>query len=334
MTQATPAQGKVDPAKTKQVKELKHNSALVGCRFDPSGRFVFASAQDNSIQRWDIGSGKRTAFAGHKSWVRALAFDRDGKTLFSADWTGRILAWPVDAEKPAPVRTIEAHKGWARALAVSPNGKALASCGNDHKVRLWSVADGKPLAELAGHESHVYNIAFHPDGKSLVSADLKGVVQVWDLATQKAVRKLDAGVLCKYDPTFRADIGGVRSIAFSRDGAWLACAGITEVSNAFAGVGKPLIVLFDWKTGKRTLLKTKAPFQGTMWGVAFHPDGFAVGVAGGNGGSLGCWKPDTGDNYFTLRLPNNPRDLDLHKDQRRLAVPFFDGAVRLYELGA
>ena len=90
---------KVDPAKTKLVKELKHNSPLIGCRFDPAGRFVFAGAQDNTVQRWEIATGKRTAFEGHKSWVRALAFA--GDTLFSADgWhlegcpaVGPALAW-------------------------------------------------------------------------------------------------------------------------------------------------------------------------------------------------------------------------------------------------
>ena len=67
--------------------------------------------------------------------------------------------------------------------------------------------------------------------------------------------------------------------------------------------------------------------------MEFHPAGFALGVGGGSGGALWFWKPTSGDNFFTLRLPNNARDLDLHPDGRRLAIPFFDGAVRLYEMG-
>jgi len=337
---AQPPKGKVDPAKTKLVKELKYNSPLIGCRFDPSGRFVFAGAQDSSVQRWEIATGKRTAFAGHKSWVRALAFEPASKTLFSADWAGKVRAWPIEGEKPSPRLTFDAHKGWVRALAVSPDGKLLASGGNDGLVRLWSTVDGKRLAEFAGHECHVYNVAFHPDGKSLVSGDLKGVVKVWDLTkgfaggVRPPVRQLDASILHRYDPVFHADHGGVRSMAFSADGALLACAGIPEVTNAFAGVGKPLIVVFDWKTGQRSqLLRPKAPFQGTAWGVKFHPYGFAIGVGGGNGGALWFWKPANGDNFFTLPLPDNARDLDLRADGRTLAVPFFGNAVRLYEMG-
>jgi WD40 repeat protein len=395
---------KIDPAKTHMVKEYKHTSPLVGCRFDPSGQFVFAGAQDNAVVRWRLDDGKATPLVGHKSWVRALAFsppspppqpsptrgegekqppsggekgvgekrpspppaekDREKKPspaqtgekagqskpppplwgrggvggerlLFSGDYAGRVLVWRADADKPEPIRTLDAHRGWVRALALSPDGKTLASCGNDHLVKLWSVADGKPLGELAGHACHVYNVAFHPDGKHLVSADLKGVVKVWDLATAALEREMDAKILYKYDPSFMADHGGVRGMAFNPDGSLLACAGITDVTNAFAGVGKPLVVLFDWASGKqKQLMRPKENFQGTAWAVIFHPDGFLASVGGGNGGVLWFWKPDKGQDFFHLKLPNNARDLDLHPDSRRLAVAFFDGAVRVYSMEA
>jgi WD40 repeat protein len=323
----------IDPAKTKLAKELKHTAPLLGCRIDPSGRFVFAGGQEATVIRWELDGGKKTTLEGHKSWVRALAFS--GATLFSADYTGKLIAWPVEDDKPAPKWKIAAHKGFARALGVSPDGKTVASCGNDRLVRLWSAADGKEQARYEGHESHVYNVAFHPDGKSLVSGDLKGVVKQWDLASGKVTRTLDAAVLHKYDPTFMADHGGVRGIAFDGGGKLLACAGITNVSNAFAGVGNPLIVLFDWETGKqKLLLKPKAAFQGTMWGVVFHPSGWVLGVGGGNGGMLWFWKAAEAVSAHAVKLPTNARDLSLHPDGSRAAIAFFDGAVRLYEMPA
>lgn len=323
----------VDPAQARMVQELKHASPLVGCRIDPTGRFVFAGAQDNTVQRWELAGGKATALGGHKSWVRAIAFSAEHKLVFTGDYAGRVLCWPLDADKPEPVRTIEAHRGWVRAAAVSPDGALLATCGNDHLVKLWSVPDGRPVRELTKHACHVYNLAFHPSGKSLASCDLKGVVIEWDLATGTALRTLDASPLHKYDPVFMADIGGARGMAFSPDGAALACSGITEVSNAFAGVGKPVVLFFDWASGKRKqALVPKENFQGTAWGVAFHPAGFVVGAGGGNGGALWFWKPDQPQAFFTLKLPNNARDLDLHSDGKRLAVAFADGAVRLYDL--
>lgn len=328
------AEVKVEPAQTRLAKELKHTSPLVGCRFDPSGKYVFASAQDNTLQRWEIDTGKKVAFAGHKSWVRGLAFCKASNTLFSADYTGKILAWDAAADKPEPARTVEAHAGWVRALAVSPDQKLLASCGNDNMIRLWSVSDGTLVRELAGHACHVYNLAFHPSGTHLTSIDHLGNVKVWNVARGADERTLDAKILHKYDQTFAADIGGARGMTFSPNGKTLACAGFTNVSNAFAGVGEPLIVLFDWASGKQSLLKPAKAFRGTAWGVVWHPSGHVIGVGGGNGGELWFWKADQEKALFTLKLPNNARDLDLHPGNQLVAIPFFDGAVRLYDVTA
>lgn len=330
-----PPVARIDPTRAHLLHQWKHGSPLIGCRIDPSGKYVFAGAQDNAIVRWEMATGKATSLTGHRSWVRALAFAEKAQLLFTADWMGRVIAWPWQEENPAPKWILSAHRGWARALAVSPDGQTLASCGNDHLIKLWSVPDGKPMRTLEGHESHVYNVAFHPDGRSLVSADLKGIVKVWDLAKGEAVREMDAKVLYKYDPTFMADIGGVRSMAFDGAGTQLACAGITNVSNAFAGVGNPLVVVFDWATGKQKVqLKPKVAFQGTAWGVVYHPHGFWLGVGGGNGGALWAWKPDDALAFHTVTIPNNARDLAMHPDGRRLAIPCYDGILRVYDLVA
>jgi WD40 repeat protein len=327
------APGKPDPTKARQVQELKHTSPLLGCRFSPDGKSVYAGAQDNAVVRWELAGGKKTVLAGHKSWVRGLAFSAAAKLAYSGDYAGRVLAWALDGGSPGPRFAIDAHKGWVRALAVSPDGRLLATCGNDALVRLWSAADGRPLRELAGHDCHVYNVAFHPIEPLLVSADLKGVLKVWNIVKGTVERELEAKALHKYDAGFRADIGGARGMAFGPDGALLACAGITNVSNAFAGVGNPLVVLLDWKSGKhKQLLKPKAAFQGTGWGVVVHRDSFVLGVAGGNGGMLYAWKPEAAPDYFALKLKANARDLDLHPDGRRLAVAFHDGAVRVYTM--
>ncbi|HEY8504996.1 MAG TPA: hypothetical protein VIL46_10470, partial [Gemmataceae bacterium] len=303
----------IDPTKTHLAQELKHDSPLLACRFDPAGRFLFAAAQDNTLQRFELEGGKKTPLAGHVSWVRAITFA--GEMLITADYAGAVKWWPVDGDKPESVRSVEAHQGWVRAIAASPDGKLIATCGNDCMVRLWSAEDGRLVRELTGHDCHVYNVAFHPKENRLVSADLKGKVKDWDLAAGALVRELDASALYKYDPSFRADIGGARGIGFSPDGALLACAGITEVSNAFAGVGKPLVVLFDWSSGKGAKkLQPKDDFQGTCWGVAIHPDGFVVGAGGGNGGMLWFWKPSEEKSFHAVKLPRPARDMALHPD--------------------
>lgn len=357
----------IDPAATRILAEFKHASPLIGCRFDPSGRYLFVSAQDGTWQRYDVLSGKKTAFTGHQSWARGIAFIapklkeaeavvRAEKargalaslvggssaalpakahppfTVVSGDYHGKLVWWAGEADALTAARSVEAHNGWIRAVAVSPDGQTVASCGNDRLVKLWSAADGKHLKTLEGHDSHVYNLAFHPDGTRLVSGDLKGNVKDWDVAKGTVARDLDAKALHKYDPTFMADIGGIRALAFNADGSQLACAGITNVSNAFAGVGNPLVLLYDWKDGKAKQLKPKDAFQGTAWGVDFHPAGYVIAAGGGGQGRVWFWKAGEVTSVQTVNVPSNARAMALHPDGTQFAVACADGSAKLYTM--
>lgn len=324
----------VDPAQTHVASQWKHTRPLIACRFDPTGKYVFTGAEDYLVTRWEVATGTPTPLEGHESWVRAFAFDLPGERLYSGGYDGRILSWQAAAEKPEPVLKIDAHQGWVRALAMSPDGSRLASCGNDRLVKIWDPADGKLVSELSGHESHVYNVAFHPTDGTLVSCDLKGNVKHWDLATGKVARDLSAAALYKYDTQFRADIGGARSLAFSRDGKQLAIAGITNVSNAFAGVGNPAVMLFDWETGQLAVqYQGKEKINGVAWGICQHPNGFWIGLSGGGGGGwLYFWRDATAEEFAKFKLPDSGRDLALHPSGLQLAVAHADMHLRLCNL--
>jgi WD40 repeat protein len=359
----TPALPTIDITKSRLAIALKHTSPFISCRFDPQGRYVFAGAQDNSVQRFTLADSKATPIVGvHDSWVRGLAFHAASDTLITGGYDGRLAWWPAAAEKPEPIRTIDAHAGWIKALDISPDGAILASSSNDQTIKLWNAADGSPLGELKGHANHVYNIAWHPAaGQSasseaaapgtaseaasqstpaprghLASIDQKGVIKHWDLAEGKEVRQLTAADLWKYDTTFGADIGGARGMEFSSDGKWLVCGGITNVSNAFAGIGNPAVVLFDWEKGeKKLLLRPKENFNASTWGLNFHPSGILVTVSGGgSGGNLIFYNLDKPEPLFTFKLPNTGRDMHLAPDGVRVAVAHHDNHVRVYELRA
>jgi len=324
----------IDPTLARVERELKHTSPLIGCRFDPSGRYLYATAQDETIVRFDTTSDEKLSLVGHKSWARGLAFlpgsTSSSHTLLSADYHGKLFWWS-SADATKPTRTLDAHEGWVRAVAVSPDGSTIATCGNDHLVKLWTAA-GAPIRTLEGHASHVYNVAFHPDGRHLVSVDHKGILKDWDWQAGKCVRDLDAKALHSFDPRFYADIGGARGIAFdTRAGkVRLAACGITNVSNAFAGVGNPLVILFDWVDGKPTLLKLKDAFQGTGWGVAFHPDDYIILAAGGSGGRVFFWKGDDATSLHEVKVPIGARDLAVKAQGDQFAVAGANGTAYLY----
>jgi WD40 repeat protein len=302
---------------------------------DPDGEYVVTGAQDETLQRWDLFTGSQTVLKGHRSWVRRFDIHPDGDLMVSGDYAGRLVWWDPLSPSPEPLRTIDAHKGYVRGVSISPDRRFVATGGNDNMVRIWSAEDGSLVHEMAGHERHVYNVRFHPDGRHLVSGDLMGVLKVWETDTGEHVRDLDAGPLTGYDKTFRADCGGIRGIDFSPDGTQLVVCGIGEVTNAFAGVGTPTALLFDWESGERLqTMKPQDNFRGTCWSVRFHPSGeFIVGSGGSNAGSLWFWKPGEEKAFFAFKLPQVGYDLAFHPDGLRLAVALYNQTVCLYDLG-
>ena len=323
-----------DPAQTHVEKTFDHNAPLVGCRIDPAGKFVYAGGQDNKIIRWDMESNTKIELPGHDSWVRGFAFSQDGAVMISFGWDGRLIWWNVQADPPTPIRSVEAHQGWVRAAVVSPDGQTLATCGNDFKVKLWKLDDGALLKELLGHQRHVYNVAFHPDGNQLASGDLTARFIHWEIAAGQMVREFKIESLSKYDPGFMADYGGPYCMSFNADGKRLLAGGITNVTNAFAGVGNPILVQIDWEMGKDAMTHLcKAKPNGKVQGAAWHPDGFLIGATGGGGGGHAYfWKPDSKDEFHSLNLGSPARDLSLHPDGIHFATPHFDNKVRLCKM--
>lgn len=324
----------MDVTKTHTAHDLAHDSPLISCRYDPSGQYVFAGSQDYNVWRFEVTTGAKTAYAAD-AWVRGMAFDRSRQQMITGGYDGRLIWWPVTGDDPQPQRTLEAHDGWIRAVSVSPDDQLLASAGNDQVVRLWDLNDGSLVHELTGHESHIYNVAFHPDGKRLATGDLMANVCDWDLPSAERQRSWQAESLQKYDKTFVATIGGFRGMTFSPDGRFLACGGITNVTNAFAGVGNPSVVVFDWESGGQQIEHlSKAKLRGVAWGVVMHPDNIRIAASGGSGGYLLFWKPDQVEEFHQLKLKDTARDLDLSPDGLHLATAHHNGHITISRMAA
>jgi WD40 repeat protein len=65
--------------------------------FSPNGRVLAAGGGSSSkIHLWDTLTGKRLGLLdGHKSWILALAFAPDGKSLASASYDTTVLIWSM-----------------------------------------------------------------------------------------------------------------------------------------------------------------------------------------------------------------------------------------------
>ena len=327
----------VDVKATHVAAFLKHSSPILACRFSPAADSVFFAAEDYQVWRWRWQQeGPATPFVGHNSWVRAIGFSPDGKTLVTGGYDGQLIWWDAQADEPRPLRELAAHQGWIRALAVSPDGSWVTTVGNDLAVRVWRMDDGSLARELAGHESHIYNVVFHPHEPAMVTGDLKANLFHWDFTSDEPVRKLKVESFYKYDKGFRADIGGFRGLVFNADGTRLAGAGMINVTNAFAGVGNPAVVEIDWASGEQTIQhESKSKLRGVAWGVALHPQPLAIGVNGGAaGGYLLFWRPGEKEEHHSFKLPNTGRDLDMASDCLHLVTAHYDRHVRICRMTA
>ncbi len=319
----------IDPKQAKVDVQWKYESPLISCRFDPTGRFVFAAAEDFAIVRWDLAQGQPLAMKGHQSWPRGMVFSPDGQTLVTSGYDDCLIWWPVEAEKPEPLNKVAAHKGWIRCLAISPDGKLLASGGNDKTVKLWNMSDGTEVAQLAGHERDVYSCCFHPDGTQLLTGDLMGKIHQWNLADHSLVRTFDASSLHSYNGGQQVDYGGVRSLAFSPDQSRLIAAGLHKASNPLGAVNDPIVLQFNWESAE--LLRSHvADLRGIGWRALWHNAGFIVAASGGSGGGfLLFWKPEEDNPFHQLQLPNTAREMDLHPDGRQIATAHHDRHLRI-----
>jgi len=276
----------------KVIKDISSRGvAFALARVAGSDRLLYGCS-DFKVYDLDLSQAKPEPkeLGAHTSYVTGLALA--GKTAVSGSYDGRLIWWDIEARKQ--VRAIEAHTKWIRKVAVSPDGKTIASVADDMVCKLWDAADGKMLRELRGHQemtpthypSMLFVCTFSPDGRFVATADKVGHIIVWETATGKQAATLDAPGMYTWDPVQRKhSIGGIRSLAFSPDGKFLASGGISKIGNVDHLEGKARLEIFDWQKAEKTHEYADDKFKGLVEHLQFHPKGdWLLGGGGANDG--------------------------------------------------
>src|SRR6266511_552213 len=184
-------------------------------------------------------------FRGHTQAVRCVAISPDGKLLASGSDDQTIQLW--DLASKTNVATLKGHTAAVNAVAFSPDGTRLASGSSDRTVKLWDVAARAVLTSLTNHAEAVSCVVFTPDGQRLVVGTDGASVKLWDTNTGQQLHEFS--VVMEF-----------ASLALSPNGQYLAI-----------GCDDFRVRLWDLSTFQPS--EELYEEAGTIWSLAFSPDG-------------------------------------------------------------
>lgn len=152
------------------------------------------TARVQIVRLLDVRTGEDLGeLQGDASWIGALAFSPDGRSLATIGEAGTVRVWDVATRQERNVPT--GHSSAVLSIAFSPQGRRVATGGRDGRIGLWD-ARGRSLIRMLtpnGPPSDVLFAAFVGDGSRLATASRDGWLRVWDVETGELRKRWDFG---------------------------------------------------------------------------------------------------------------------------------------------
>lgn len=267
---------------------------------------------------------------GHKEMIEAAEFSTDATRIVSAGWDATVRIW--DVTKGEGIAELKGHKRGVSTVSQSADGKRLAS-GNAREFKLWDGEKKEQLADLGGENNGAKQVAMSPDGAWLVSIARAGTAHLWDVTKQSQKTTLDRNPQTSETPSSETSEGdqpaippsdapepeAIQSLAYSRNGRWLA------------------IAREDGRISIRTAVDGKVfreieAFGDVASSVTFSPDSQLL-AAGSFEKVIKVWKVESGDQI--AELPGHSNwifGVAFSSDGQTLASASYDKTVRIWNV--
>jgi hypothetical protein len=256
------------------------NSIFDHLALSPDGNFLATGGyvQDppgGHALLWDLPRKEVRPLLGPTSGeIWTLAFSPDGRTVAAAE--SRRGVWLLDPVTGSEKGFLGGYHGCRNGVAFSPDGRLIATAmdaeqatlmdgGLGYSVGLWDAATGELRQRISAH-CYVPSVAFSPTGKLLAiwgGANCDPDVHLWDVEAAHRHAVLP-------EPHAAG-----QSIAFTRDGRFLAC--LISRTNT--------IRVWDVDRGEEKCSLQWADFPPS--GLAFSEDRLLV--ARTLGATMDCW---------------------------------------------
>ncbi|WP_031522311.1 protein kinase domain-containing protein [Streptomyces sp. NRRL F-5123] len=219
--------------------------------FSPDGKLLASVNENAAVTLWDVASRKSVATLHGDPGQRraastyALVFSRDGKSLaLGATRTITVwdvasrrrtakVAWPQDSEAE-----YEAESD-LQGMAFTADGRTVVASTSVGKLHFCDLRGQRIAATVRGPREGLSDLAVSPNGK-ILAVGAYGEVRLWRPDTRKALETVPC------DPYW------VSSVAFSRDGKYLAVAQIGGSAQVLATADWSLVHAFDSTTDGAT----------------------------------------------------------------------------------
>jgi WD40 repeat protein/transcriptional regulator with XRE-family HTH domain len=303
-----------------------------------SDTVIATAGEDEFVRLYRLDSGDLLAEqAGHRDWIRSLAFS--GDTLVSGSGDGRVRVWRVLGRSLSLVRVIETPAR-VRTVAVSPDAGLIVAAGEDATLRAFTGGGMSGEQLLAAGIDWVRAIAMRPD-RSVIAGCEDGSVRLWD---GRGVTVLGEGQDTTWSAAFTgglallgrvngtvelrdlASSGLRRSLRAGQGRVW-SLAAASGVVAAACGDGSVRV----WSLAGDWTLQLNEEERRT-WSVALSGNGARL-AASSSGGLTRVWDLPSGEKLWEHRTHDGRvRSMAFDDGGSRLLTGGGEGVARLWRL--